>query len=134
MFAHFPFTQVFTCVFCIGLVGCGGGLRDTPQYQTVHGRVTLDGDPLDNAMISFQPEKGPPSGAVTDADGNYILVNRDGGKGAVEGKHRIEISTDLNGERTADAERVPTQYNVQSTLSADVSQGDNEVDFELKSK
>jgi len=53
--------------------GCGG-----PKVVPVSGRVTLDGNPLAGARISFEPVKGTVdelSIATTDADGRYQLKN-----------------------------------------------------------
>ncbi len=76
--------------------GCGGPYKTAP----VSGRVTLNGKPLANAAVLFQPvategnnEPGPGSSGVTDADGRYSLTligNR--GKGAVIGKHKVRIT------------------------------------------
>lgn len=127
-------SAVAAFAICCAFIGCSAGSKDAPAYQTVHGRVTLDGAPLAKARVTFIPNNGPASGAVTDEDGKYDLLNRDGGKGAVAGTHKVEVSTDLNGEHTKQAEKVPAKYNEQTTLSTTVDKGDNERNFELTSK
>jgi hypothetical protein len=75
--------------------GCGGSASGP-----VSGRVTLNGQPLANARVSFQPIEGDPfklpPGSVgdTDADGRYTLrvIGGQGATGAVVGKHRVTIS------------------------------------------
>jgi hypothetical protein len=76
--------------------GCGGPHKTAP----VSGRVTLNGKPLANAAVLFQPiatsgnnEPGPGSAGTTDADGRYTLslVGKKT-KGAVIGKHKVQIT------------------------------------------
>jgi hypothetical protein len=69
---------VVTCV----LSGCGS------EYATVTGRVTLDGEPLPNATVSFMPEAegGRPSFGRTGADGGYSLHKTHRINGALPGK------------------------------------------------
>jgi hypothetical protein len=78
-------------------VGC---VDTTPNVAPVSGMVTLDGKPLANAVVTFQPlatngsDPGPSSEAVTDAHGIYVLkVPKTGQVGAVIGRHRVEVQT-----------------------------------------
>jgi hypothetical protein len=112
--------------------GCsGGGGGKLPDLAPVTGKVTLDGQPLGNAVVSFVPQKGAASGGVTDAEGKYVLRYRDGTPGAALGQHQVLISTDLEGEMTAAAEKVPKKYNANSELTANVVAGGNEINFDL---
>jgi len=120
----------------------------------VSGRVTLDGQPLAGAHVSFQPQAtgetalssnaGSGSYAVTAADGSYslrlVLNDR---PGAVAGKHRVEIvmknnsddDTDRRGKPPPLAKRIPARYNRDSELSCEVPAGGrSDANFELKSK
>ena len=71
------------------------------KYAAVSGKVTLDGKPLARAGVTFQPigskdnlNPGEGSAAKTDDNGEYTLVLVfQAKKGAVVGKHRVEIST-----------------------------------------
>jgi hypothetical protein len=80
------------CTLLLG--GCG-----RPGYQTapVSGRVTLNGEPLTDATITFQPTgegkpyPGPGSFGVTDADGRFRLQLIDRKDGAVVGLHGVRI-------------------------------------------
>ena len=80
----------------LGLTGCGG-----PDFQTapVSGKVTLDGDPVADIQVLFQPtgvgegEPGPGSRGLTGADGRYKLETMDGSRnGAVPGTHKVMLS------------------------------------------
>jgi hypothetical protein len=80
----------------IGAAGCGGGGGGF-KVAPVSGVVTLNGVPLANAMVRFQPDAtgnpGPPSIGETDDQGNFILTFSDGQEGAVVGPHKVYIST-----------------------------------------
>jgi len=77
-------------------VGCGG-----TGYAPVSGTVQLDGEPLEDAKLIFEPvgdASGNASGNVsygrTDAAGRYTLrCPLAGQDGAVVGKHRVRIVT-----------------------------------------
>src|SRR5262249_27200888 len=75
-------------------LGCAG-----EKVVPVSGLITLDGKPLANAYVTFQPigrsgspNPGPGSSGKTDAQGRYTLqvVGRPD-KGAVVGTHRVQI-------------------------------------------
>ena len=124
--------------------GCGG-----PKFAAVSGRVTLNGKPLANATVSFQPiategssNPGPGSAAKTDANGAYTLETSTGQSGAVVGQHRVIISAleSQVGESDARpprggwplADKVPPRYNANTTLSFEVpSGGTDKADFAL---
>lgn len=99
------------------VVGCGSEYAVVP----VSGRVTLDGQPLDGAAVTFQPtgggNPGPGSYGRTDADGRYSLkMVTDDTPGALPGKHMVTISTSGDSTETDDSgrllsERVPSPYN-----------------------
>jgi hypothetical protein len=122
--------------------GCGESSKIAP----VSGRVTLDGRPLANARINFQPqsdalEPGPGSFAQTDANGEYTLELISGGKGAYVGKHRVIINKFSNQPNPEDdraragANLVPAKYNLQTRLTCDVpSGGRTDANFDLFSK
>lgn len=120
-------------------LGCGQG--DRPDLGQVEGKVTLDGKPLSGATVQFQPEQGRPSKGVTDESGHYELMYRPGVKGAVLGKHKVSISTyrEANpdaedaSQKAEQKETIPENYNVNTTLTAEVKSGSNDpIDFNLK--
>jgi hypothetical protein len=122
------------------------------KYAPVSGKVTLNGQPLANAYVSFQPiakegsvEAGPGSSATTDAQGRFTLKLTTGENGAVVGKHRVIISQVVSKNDPADdarptrggppqMEKLPARYNSESKETFDVpSGGTDKADFELKS-
>lgn len=129
-----------TGAFIAILLGCGGGVADQPDLGTVTGVVTLDGEPLQSATIEFQPAKGRPSTATTNADGEYELVYTSDDKGAKIGKHTVWIWTFATADdpetgepKVTSEEKVPVVYNSQSTLTRTVVAGSQEIDFDLES-
>jgi hypothetical protein len=101
----------------VGLVvGCGGGR----EIATVSGKVMLDGQPLADARVNFQPSGGgrnPGIGSFgkTNAQGEYTLTLIDEkGEGAIVGSHRVMIKATAAGngdpaddKQRAGADRVP---------------------------
>ena len=103
----------------LAAVGCGGkGFRSAP----VSGVVTLNGKPLAEATVIFQPagsgNPGPPSTATTDEEGRFTLLFSDQKPGAVVGKHKVVVSTrqfhaqDENSDKEEEVvkEQVPDAY------------------------
>ncbi len=120
-------------------LGCGRG--DLPDLGYVEGIVTLDGQPLPNATLTFQPESaGRPSYGRTDEKGWYELIFTAGNEGATLGKHTIAITTLADGDPDADPpipsspEKLPSQYNSRTELTREVQPGKNDGDFELSSE
>lgn len=128
-------------IIACGMSACSGS--NGPQLGQVSGVVTLDGEPLEYAQITFQPEKGRPSVAETDSAGNYSLSYTGTSTGALIGAHKVVITSamdaysDETGEgkdRKARAELLPAKYHTQTTLTAEVKSGSNQIDFPLTSK
>ncbi len=117
---------------------CLGCQTDIPDIGYVEGTVTLDGSPLPNAIVTFQPEHARPSYGRTDENGWYELVYTDGNEGAILGKHRVSISTKDSGNPDEgiepSPEKVPAKYNTRTELTAEVTPGNNKCDFPLKSE
>lgn len=121
--------------------GCGGAKE--VGLVTVEGVVTLNGAPLPDANVVFRPTKGRPSIGKTDEKGRYQLAYLEGRPGALPGAHQVSISTFV--EPNSDSsdpllqkgrpEQVPANYNVRTTLVADLSADGNAVqDFTLESR
>src|SRR5438552_3712890 len=100
--------------------GCGGSDKAVP----VSGAVKLNGKPLANAQVSFQPtasggsaKAGVGSYGVTDVSGNYSLKMADTDQpGAVIGTHRVEIdfkveTDDRDPKTRPPPKRLPPKYN-----------------------
>jgi hypothetical protein len=119
-----------------GFSGCGG----PSNIGTVSGVVTLNGQPLPDALVMFSPEAGSPSAGRTDDQGRYTLEYTADIAGAEVGKHRVSITTfqaaspDADPPRERVPEIVPPKYNVASELSVTVEPGSNEHNFELTSQ
>jgi len=123
--------------------GCGG------PYKTasVSGRVTLNGKPLANAAVLFQPvatqgdnEPGPGSTGVTDADGHYTLtLIGKKGKGAIIGKHKVRITkmaqeSDPSDDRPPPFQQPSARRNRETQLEFDVPAGGTDAaNFSLSS-
>lgn len=117
------------------LVGCGG--PDHPEVGRVDGVVTLDGQPLAEATVMFQPTEGRASIATTDSAGKYSLTYLDGVPGAKLGAHKVIIRTEIPGEDGQPPiakEKLPKKYHEQTELTAEVKPGSNKLDFELTSQ
>jgi hypothetical protein len=111
--------------------GCHRGTR--PDLGLVHGRVTLDGKPLADAIVTFTPEgRGRNSTAFTRSDGTYSLNYIRDIQGAAVGWHNVRINT--GDVRTGKPELAPERYNTKSRLRIEVVAGENAVDFPLASK
>ncbi len=127
------------CVCLLGalfaIVGCGGDAT-RPPISTVTGVVTLDGQPLENASVMFQPETGRPSSGTTDKEGRYTLEYSPGVPGAAEGKHTVIIRTLVPGEDgqpPVSPEKLPARYHDETELEVEVTSGNNVHNFDLTS-
>lgn len=126
---------------CALMVGCGGPTGDRPDVGEVTGVVKMDGVPLANASVTFQPSSGRPSRGVTNEEGQYELMYIRDDPGAKTGDHSVMISTYRSADPDAEdgpvqamAETVPAQYNIKTGLKANVKAGENEINFDLESK
>ncbi|VTS08708.1 hypothetical protein [Tuwongella immobilis] len=119
----------------LALAGCG---ESNTERVTVHGQVTIQGQPLIGGTIVFTPDpergqSGPLSFAPIQSDGTYILRTEQG-FGAPPGWHRITIAP----APTVDANTpalLPSRYRhpEQSGLVRQVqATGENQIDFQLQ--
>ena len=121
----------------LGLLCHHLGCSNRPsEVAYVAGSVTLEGKPLANALVVFEPEgSGSPSMARTDTNGKYVLSYTPDIQGALIGKHRVRISTGSPGDPDtklkATAEVVPKKYNTASELKREVVKGNNSIAIEL---
>ncbi|MBA2117144.1 carboxypeptidase regulatory-like domain-containing protein [Bremerella alba] len=133
----------------LSLTGCSGP-SDQPDLGQVSGTITLDGKPLNNIVVVFQPDNGRPARGRTDTEGQYELTYIRSSLGTKVGHNRVEIAPseedDAPDEPEEDADsrkvnrpsksgkpRIPVRYNIKSELEADVQPGENTFDFELTS-
>src|SRR5262245_53793185 len=79
-----------------GIVGCGGtSAKPLPKTAPVSGKVTLDGQPLKGATVTFSPTgttKGIECTGITDDAGAYKLKQIRGEDGAPPGEYTVVIS------------------------------------------
>ncbi len=78
-------------LFLATVVGCGTA---APPLLEVRGKVTYEGQPIDDLTVHFLPESGRPSWGVTDAEGNFVLEFSSGNPGVVKGNHRVFLTFD----------------------------------------
>lgn len=144
-------------LFVLGLTtlaGCGSTVAAGPDpatFVSVKGLVTLDGKPLEGAMVVFFPQEskmGDGANAVTSASGEYELKTN-GASGAVPGSYRVLISrlVDPFGKpviatpetppaNVGARESLPTRYSdyAMTILKIKVSTQAETFDFKLTSK
>lgn len=127
------YLKVAGLLFLLGLVGCAGA-NDPLNRQAISGAVTLNGEPLNNGSISFDPqdrEKGRSGGAVIE-NGEFRLDRQ---RGLQPGAYTVRIhSADTSTMAVADEampgdsrkvarERIPAQWNSQSEQTVTVEDG-----------
>ncbi len=125
------------------IAGCG---RESQSLVPVAGVVTLDGEPLAGARVSFEPRRqgeqinaGPSSFGQTDEQGRFVLSTLSGAEGAVPGEHNVIVSTyqgspDQEGV-VLSKERVPERYRQRGGLLHLVSiEGESDVKIRLTSR
>jgi hypothetical protein len=132
----------------LALAGCGG--KGDPSHVGVSGTVTLNGEPLAGAQVTFIPTGDTPgvgAGAQTGSDGRYQLIDRRGKTGTEPGTYKVTISKRImpdGSEVPADDKRppiesparesLPPKYcdSTRTELQAVVSAQGGTVDFSLK--
>lgn len=139
-----PFCVNLLLLTLLGLTGCGGSRFPTAP---VSGNVTLDGKPLTNATVSFEPiakrddgVAGEISFGKLDGNGRFTLKTTSGESGAVVGNHRVRINT-VREKSKVDTDEVqpykeviPSRYNVETKLQFEVpADGTDVANFELHS-
>jgi hypothetical protein len=138
----------FLFVLNVACIGCSGG----GDFGYVEGTVTLDGEPIENALIGFYPTEGRGSIGSTDSEGHYSLRYTASQKGASIGNHRVTVSTFIQEVKARANPRDPDQVveavagrkelldksyqdRKNTPLTATVVPGTNPpINFDLKSK
>lgn len=76
--------------------------------------------------------------AMTDANGGYTLQYSESVKGAIEGNHKVSITTgrvaiSRGGKivQPAVPEKIPAKYNTETTLTVNVTPASHQFDFQL---
>ncbi len=143
-----------TCgaVLAVSLVAFGGCGRQGPDYgaldlSSVRGTVTLDDEPLAEALVVFEAEDQTFSYALTDENGDYDLMFNSEKRGVTKGKKTVRIWSSRRAPGTSEAggsgdeddpdappderERVPAEYNERSKLSVIIEDSSHDFDFDL---
>ncbi len=149
---------VWASALLVGLVAFAGCDSDPSKVKTeyVEGVVTLNGEPLPMAQLTFNPvsSEGKAAFGASDKDGKYMLTT-DGGKidgGAVTGEYVVtvekrdvppiaDVSTDPDKPSPPIAVKIaplvtPAKYKdvTTSDLKVKVEKGDNTINLELAGK
>jgi hypothetical protein len=140
----------WTLLVSLGLAAFFAGCEQRPYgLAPVSGVVTLDGNPVPGAQVSFQPQggsdnenPGPGSAGVCDDSGRYVLTTIRNEPGAVPGPHAVRIygpktsaSTGSDTDAPGKKELFAPRYNFQTELTFDVPpEGTDAANFDLSSK
>ena len=108
------------------------GCSDAPPLGKVSGTVTLNGNPVNKAVVVFQPEGAPASRGVADSNGRYELIYQMDTSGAVIGQHRVLIFLPKNAEFSEMDSSAAAGGPIQR--SADVHKGTQVINFTLSSQ
>lgn len=123
-----------TLALCL-VLGCGPG---GPPSGKLSGSVVYKGEPLNTGTIIFMPQSGdnPYAQAEIAEDGTYTATTKEFGNRVPIGTYRVMISAvkDMGPEAPV-IPLIPFKYSSdqQSGLTAQVSEGENKVDFNLDS-
>lgn len=129
-------TAILVLVFGVIATGCGGD-----GMSTVEGAVSVDGTPIQQGAITFEPSDGVgPTAGATIANGTYTAE-------VPPGQKKVRITGfEITGQvpaykgmknspmRDVVKDIVPEQFNSQSELTFTVESSDTKGDFELNSK
>ena len=132
------FVPCLVMLAAMSIAGCSPA-----KESSVSGRVTLDGSPVSQGTVAFEPQAGGmlARGAL-DADGNYELMTNQV-EGVAPGKYRVKV---LAQERSPDPPDgglpppgkllVPEKFTQVATsgLTFEVALGRNRIDIELSSE
>lgn len=121
----------------VAITGCG---TSTPGLSKVTGTVTLDGQPLADASVAFNPHiSGMSSSGRTDTNGRFTLQFSSKHNGAMVGSYKVMIMKErqpADNEKIRDPRQlqlIPFKYSYDTTLTAEVKEGSNTIDFPLAS-
>jgi hypothetical protein len=136
---HRPFLLIVLAILAVTMLdGCWRGDGRRP----LSGVVTLDGQPLEDATISFQPVPGNPgstSGAATSNDGTFSISTD---KGLKPGKYTVTVQKwkgtgrTFKDPKTGESVEITAPISLKEAGHLDVTVVDNGVnhfDFRLTS-
>ena len=118
------FRTSLSAVLLMALVGCGTG-ESIPEVVMVSGKLTMDGEPLENIKVTFMPEATEDkrdvrsSWGTTDATGKFTLTYGAPGQtieGAAAGQHKV-VLYDMVPNDSRDVDATPDDIENESTES-----------------
>ncbi|HCS50999.1 hypothetical protein [uncultured Rubinisphaera sp.] len=130
--------QLFTVlIFCLSL-GCGAGdpgSASPSKNATVSGKVTSGGQPVTNAVISFEKPTFGAWGSEIGADGTY-QVELAAGDFKVSVTPKVAATTNMeagNVPQATERKDIPQKYRSASTseVTTTINEGANTFDLEL---
>ena len=143
----------FICLIMLVCLGSGCLESWEADYSGIElipikGTITLDGEPLPDAVVFFVQENETKSYATTDKNGFYKMKFNSEVDGVLPGNVTVEISTtastgelkvdegesdpDMKKKKGEKKELVPAEYNVESQLKVAVTSSDRTFNFDLK--
>jgi hypothetical protein len=121
------------------LAGCGP--KELPKETTyrVHGRVTINGQPVRHAMLMLEPldQRGHPAEGSTDADGAFDLhtYSNEEADGVVAASYRVKLEEyDLTRVGPLGKGQKPTAIPkelLDTGRTIEIKEEDNELDIDL---
>ncbi len=142
---EFPTVIAVLLTGCFVCTGCGG---DSLALTSVSGKVTYNGEPIEEGQISFTPtkESGATSHGAAAGEIKAGAYSIPASEGPMVGKHSVSITASRKtGEQVPAAmpapegtmievteEYIPYKYNFETELAAELSTGENTKDFALE--
>ncbi|MBI1248958.1 hypothetical protein GC197_14090 [bacterium] len=134
---------ITSLIALVAFAGCQSE-TDTGGRKAIAGEITLNGAPLKEGSIRFEPKSTETAGGAPIVDGKYEIA---ASKGLLPGTYRVFIdaveadtqtrSADdlMNNPGPARKKLIPDKYNTKSTLTVEVTEsGNNHFDFPIDTK
>jgi len=121
--------MLLSCGLLLVGTACSSRTAGYPDLVPVIGTVTLDGKPLGEVTVMFQPENGRASIGKTNAEGKYELVFTEVAKGAKVGSHHVSFSQEIPEDDIRATMRPPKYLN--RSFDVEVTAEPNVFDFDL---
>ena len=93
--------RVIALCVLLAAAGCGG----KPELVPVRGRITLDGQPVKEVVVTFSPigdTQGNGAMGCTDVEGRFTLTDVRGSAGARVGEYKVSLYPAPTGSRPGD--------------------------------